>query len=169
MRRSAGVIVLAVIAGVASWFFGIGILPAVVVTLVVFSIGTVLRLVAGQRPNRDWPLPPSRKNDGQRRDAAELSWALRTRGGIVDDRVIARVRSIAARRLALRHLDLDDPAHRAKIQRLIGAASYETLTSGSTRKIRVTTVLGMLDTLDTLVRHPETRGSNTNPNSEKQA
>jgi hypothetical protein len=168
MRRFVPVIVVAILAGGIVWFFGLGILPALVVILVIGAIGTVLRLVTAEMPNRDWPLPPPPNTDGARREAFELSWAMRTRNGIVGDRIVLRVRSIAANRLALRHLDLENPAHREAIQRLIGPQVYDLLTSRDERHVRLSTVLATLEVLDSL---GTSRPSATIPipNSEKQA
>jgi hypothetical protein len=166
MRPFVPVIVVAAIAGGVVWFFGLGILPAIVVVLVVGAVGTVLRLVTGETPNRDWPLPPPPITDGARREAFELSWAMRTRSGIVDDRIVLRVRSIAAKRLALRHLDLENPANRRAIERLVGPQVYDLLTSVDERRVRVTTVIATLEVLDSL---GTSRPSVPHPNSKKQA
>jgi hypothetical protein len=168
MKRFVPVIVIAILTGAIVWFFGLGILPATVVSLVAGAIGTVLRLVTMATPNRDWPLPPPPITDGARREAFELSWAMRTRSGIVDDRVVLRVRSIAANRLALRHLDLDNPAHRPSIERLIGPQVYDLLTSVDERHVRLATVLATLDVLDSLGTRPPS-ATIPIPISEKQA
>ena len=161
-------IVVAILVGGIVWFFGLGILPAIVVALVVGAIGTVFRLVTTETPNRDWPLPPPPITDGARREAFELSWAMRTRSGIVDERIVLRVRSIATNRLALRHLDLDNPAHRRSIERLIGPQVYDLLTSGDERHVRLSTVLATLEVLDSLGTRPPS-AIIPNPISEKQA
>ena len=150
MRRLVPVIVVAILVGAVTWFFGLGVMPAIVVVLAVGAVGTVLRLLVLQTPNRDWPPPPPPKTDGARREASELSWAMRTRSGVVDDRIVHRVRSIAVNRLAMRHLDLDNPAHRQPIERLVGPQVYDLLTSGEGRNVRITTVLATLEVLDSL-------------------
>jgi hypothetical protein len=166
VRRFVRVIVVAILAGAVVWFFGLGVPAAIVVILVIGAVGAVLRLITGALPNRDWPPPPPLKMDGARREGSELSWALRTRTGIVDDRIVFRVRSIATRRLAPRHLDLDNPAHRAPIQRLIGPQVYELLTHAGERRVRLATILVALDVLDSL---DASNPSTPNPTSEKQA
>jgi hypothetical protein len=168
MRRLVPVIVVAIVVGGVVWFFGLGVLPAVVVALAIGAVGTVLRLVTAEMPSRDWPPPPPPITDGARREAFELSWALRTRSGIVDDRIVVRVRSIAANRLAFRHLDLDNPAHRSSIERLVGAQVYNLLTSSDGRYVRLTTILGTLEVLDSLGTD-RAATKIPNPNSEKQA
>lgn len=165
MRRLVPVIVIALLTGGVVWFFGLGLLPSIVVVLAVGAVGTVLRLVRVDSLGRDWPPPPPPKTDGARREAFELSWAMRTRSGIVDDRIVLRVRSIAANRLALRHLDLDNPAHRQPIQRLVGPQVYELLTFGSERRVRLNAILATLEVLDSL---GTTRPATANPNSKKQ-
>lgn len=172
MRRFVGVIVVAVLAGAGSWFFGVGVLPAVVIALAIGSIGVVLRVVTGATPSLDWPLPPPAPSDGKRRETSELSWAIRARGGAVDDRIVLRIRGIAENRLALRQLDLENPAHRPAIQKLVGAQTYDILANTGGRRVRVPDMLVVLDILDSLHRpqtQPRSTTTHRDTNSEKQA
>ena len=154
MRRLVAPILVAVVAGVGCWFFGVGILPAVIIALAVGSVGIVLWLANITAGAREWPPPPPLVTDGARRESSDLSWAIRSRGSGVDDRIVIRIRRIAADRLAARQLDLDNPAHRAAIQRLLGRPTTETLLNPRAHRVRIADVVGMLDLLDRLERRP---------------
>jgi hypothetical protein len=171
VRSLIAVVGAAIFAGVVVWYFGIGVVPAVVVGLVIGAIGSVLRHVTGALPNRSWPPPPPPKVDGARREASELSWALQTHDGLVDEFIVVRVRSIATNRLAMRRLSLTNPAHRERIQQIIGQQAYEILSAAGTRRVPLTAVLLVLDKLDALGVGPgtTTRSSPLVPTTEKQA
>jgi hypothetical protein len=151
MKRYAGIVAVAILAGAGCWFFGLGLLPAIVVVLVVGSLGVVLRVLTAPATIGEWPAAPPHPTDGARRETSELSWALRTRGGIVDDAIILRVRAIAASRLAHRHLDLDNPQHRSAIEKLIGAGVYELVNADHDRvRVRMSSIPATLDILERL-------------------
>jgi hypothetical protein len=155
MKRFVGPIIVAVLVGAGCWFFGLDILPSIVAGAVIAGVGITLGVVTNPGGNRDWPASPPVPNDGARRETFELAWALRTRSGIVDEPALERVRAIAASSLARRHLDLADPAHRARIERLIGAPAYALLApdgpnSGGRLRVRLTSIIGALDVLDRL-------------------
>jgi hypothetical protein len=155
MKRFAGVIVVAILAGAGCWFFGLGLVPAIVVVLVVGSLGVVLRVLTAPATVGEWPAAPPQPTDGARRETSELSWALRTRGGIVDDAIILRVRAIVANRLAHRQLDLDNPGHRRAIEKLIGAGVYELVNvnvkaGGNRQRVKMPSILPTLDILERL-------------------
>jgi hypothetical protein len=153
MRRLIGVFVAAVLIGGACWFFGLGIVSAIVVALVIGAGGAVWRVLPAPGPDREWPPGPAATLDGARRETSQLSWSLRTRGGTIDPaRVVARVRTIAVNRLALRQLDLDDPAHRRAIERLIGSPAYELITADLTRPVHLSRIANALDALNALER-----------------
>ena len=157
MKRIAAVIVVAVLAGAGSWFFGVGILPAVVIALTIGAVGLVVRLATVATGSREWPPPPPLVTDGARRESSDLSWAIRSRGGGVDGRIVERIRRIAAERLAARQLDLDNPAHRSAIQQLVGSRAMAVFTSPAAHTVRIAEVIAMLDILDTLDRRPSGR------------
>lgn len=128
-RDYIGSAIVAILIGAGCWFFGLGVAAAIIVALVVAGVGIVLRAPLRSDQNSDWPLPPATKDDGERREAAELRWALSTPRGVIDDRILDRVTSIATRSLGRRGLGLDDPADRAAIEKLIGAPLYGLLTA----------------------------------------
>ena len=92
MKRYIGAIVIAVLAGAGCWFFGLDLVPAIVVGLVVAGLGITVAALTIPTENVEWPPAPPEPTDGARREVTELSWALRTPGGVVDERVLARVR-----------------------------------------------------------------------------
>ena len=171
MKRLVAPILVAALAGVGGWFFGVGVLPAIVIALAVASVGIVLRLANIGGSAREWPPPPPLVTDGARRESSDLSWAIRSRGAGVDDRIVLRIRRIAADRLAAHQLDLENPAHRAAIQRLLGKPTTETLLNPRAHTVRIADVIGMLDILDRLERRPAERPTETylESQSEKKA
>jgi hypothetical protein len=176
MKRIVAVILVAFVAGAGSWFFGVGVLPAIVIGLTIGAVGVVVRLATLSTGSREWPPPPPVVTDGARRESSDLSWAIRTRGGSVDGRIVERIRRIAAERLAARQLDLDNPAHRSAIQQLIGSKAMAVFSSPTAHSVRIADVIGMLDILDTLerrppadVRVPATASPNPTISSEKKA
>jgi hypothetical protein len=170
MSRYAGPVILGVLVGGGAWFFGLAVVPSIVVAMVVAALGITLDLVAtptdsalspdAESPtgtmliprSMEWPPAPPQPNDGARREVSELGWALRTPTGVVEDRVLLRVRNIAATSLRRRQLDLDNPAHRTRIEALLGAPLYAVLRPGEPRRTSVRTLrsaVGLLEALET--------------------
>ena len=154
MRRFVGIVVLALVVGAVCWFFGLDVVSSLVIALVIVAIGVAWRVLPDSGPTTDWPVGPAPVRDGNRRETSQLSWSLRTGFGAIDDRIVARIRSIAANRLALRQLDLDNPRHRSSIERLIGEDVYELISSERTRAVRLIAITHALDVLDALGRGP---------------
>jgi hypothetical protein len=156
MKRFAGVVVVAILVGAGCWFFGLGLVPAIVVVFVVGSLGVMLRILTAPAAIGEWPAAPPQPTDGARRETSELSWALRTRGAIVNDATILRVRAIAVKQLAHRQLDLDNPGHRRAIEKLIGAGVYELVNAelvnagGARQRVRMPSIIATLDILERL-------------------
>jgi hypothetical protein len=144
--------IVALLVGAGCWFFGLGVLPAIIVAFAIAGVGLVLRAPLRSGDNYDWPLPPAQKDDGERREAAELRWALSTPRGVIDDRIIDRVRTIAATSLARRQLDLDDPADRVPIERLIGPPLYGLLTATDRPQVGMKAFATILTRLEALER-----------------
>ncbi len=167
MRRIGLVIAAAIVAGVGSWFFGSGILPAIVIGIGIGTVALVLRLASVNSGARDWPPPPPVVRDGSRHESSDLSWAIRGRDGAVDDRIVGRIRRIAADRLAARQLDLENPAHAEQIQRLIGSSTYDVLMKPAVHAVRISDVLGMLDILDRIRLRPTEKISTESAHAEK--
>ena len=134
----------------ACWYFGADVPHAVATALSLTTLGLIWAAApGGEEPA--WPNDPGPDQPG-RRDIVELSWWLRSRRGRVDDAALRRVRALTSNRLASRGLDLADPAHRAAIERLIGAAAYATLRADWQRPPLLRSVVRCLDALDTVDR-----------------
>lgn len=149
MNRFVGPIIVGAIAGVGSWFFGLPLIPAIVVGLVIAAVGVVLRTIVLPTDNREWPPAPPEPNDGTRHEVPELAWALRAPGGFVDDRIVDRVRMLGSRVLARRHLDVDDPADRSRIETLVGAPLFTVLASPRAQ-LTLPALLSVLESLEKL-------------------
>jgi hypothetical protein len=150
MKSYIGIFIVSLVVGAAFWFFGLDVIPSIVVTLVLAGLGITLRIVRLPTDNLEWPPAPPEPTAGARREVSELTWSLRTPRGIVEDRVIERIRNIADTSLRRRHLDLDNPAHRARIERLIGPSLYTLVTSPERRRVNLPTFLSILAVLETL-------------------
>lgn len=88
------------------------------------AVGVVVVVVwrrSGHGSEEPWPEPAEEARAGARHDVSELGWATFTRSGEVSERVLRRVRALAAARLAPHGIDLADPARRADVERLLGA------------------------------------------------
>lgn len=152
-RTAAGVVVLGLLVAAVVWFFGAGVVTALGVGGVVVAVGLVWTAVQDGE-SLAWPVPPVRSAPGARRDLQEVAWALRSRGG-VPERLIARVRVVARRRLIVAHqLDLEDPADHDAIARVLPPSVVAVLTSE--RRPELT-----LASFDAVVRAVEALGTTT--------
>jgi hypothetical protein len=150
MTRHVTPIVIAVLAGAGCWFFGLAVVPSLVVVLVLAAVGIALRTVILPTGNIEWPPAPPASIEGLRREASELAWAIRGPRGIVDERIIERVRRIAIGSLNRRHLDVYSPRDRTRIESLIGASMYAFLSSRDRASVKLPTLLSMLNLLESL-------------------
>jgi hypothetical protein len=150
MRRYVGVVIVALLVGAGCWFFGLDVVPSIVVALVVAGLGITLGIITLPLDNVEWPPAPPEPTDGARREVSELTWSLRTPGGVVGERNVERVRRIADTSLRRRHLDLDNPAHRVRIERLIGAPLYALLNSAERHRVSLSMLLSELGILEAL-------------------
>ncbi|AEG44293.1 hypothetical protein [Isoptericola variabilis] len=124
MRRpAAGVVALSVtVLGAALVVALLGWLDpvhAVLLAAVVLVVTAVWRR-ADAGVEDPWPAPPEEQRPGARHDVSELGWATFTRSGEVSERVLRRVRALAAARLARHGVDLADPAQASDVERLLG-------------------------------------------------
>jgi hypothetical protein len=132
------------------WYLGSDLLRATTIGLSLAAVGLIW-VAAPSDEDPPWQPDVSLGPPG-RRDVAELSWSLRSRRGRVDEAALRRVRTLATNRLAIRHLDLADPNHRAPIERLIGTAAYTTLQPDRRHPPRLQDVVRCLDALENLDR-----------------
>jgi hypothetical protein len=160
-RALGGVIALALVAAAVLWFFGLGVVPALGVADVVVAVGVVWTATRDGE-SLAWPVPPVRTEPGARRDLSEIAWALRSRGG-VPERLIARVRVVARRRLLVGHqLDLDDPADRAAIERVLAPDVVAVLTSARRPELTLTSfgaVIAAVESIESAAPRPVERNA----------
>jgi hypothetical protein len=151
--RLTWLIVLAVLAGAVSWYVGVDGWHAAVIAAAVLAVGLIWSALP-ERPPSVWPLESRRQDDGNRNDVNRLSWSLRTRKRRVRPEAVRRIRKLAAQRLQAmgdtRQLDLDEPADRESIERLIGSRAYRTLRSNPVRQPTFADVEQCLDALSAL-------------------
>lgn len=102
-----------------------------------------------------WPDLPQDRREGARNDVSELGWATFTRSGAVGERVLRRVRALAAARLADRGVDLAAPGGTDAAARLLGADVVDGLASG--RPVGRVEVHRWLDAIDALPASAEPR------------
>jgi hypothetical protein len=152
MTRYIGNLVFAVLAGLGCWFFGLNIVSSIVVVLVVLAAGITIRTVVRPVGAQDWPPPPPKNVDGERHEVAQLGWAIQSPRGIVDERIILRIQRIASGVLARRQLDLANPAHRVRIERLLGGPTYLLLTAENPPRVGVASLLAVIGRLEALER-----------------
>ncbi|MCU1477895.1 MAG: hypothetical protein JWQ64_2588 [Subtercola sp.] len=168
-RRQSTILVLvgAAVGSAACWYFGLDVWRAVGFGVIGAAAGLTWVAVP-DHSFTEWTLPGDSSRDGARRDVVQLSWALRSRYGRIGHTAFSRVRDVAATRLALRGLDLTDPADQPAIERLIGGRAYATLRSGSRLRLpRMRAFVHCLDALDALDARdaPDPRTSHTSHTS----
>ncbi|MHA6623232.1 hypothetical protein [Pseudonocardia sp. DLS-67] len=144
----------AVLAGAICWFVGMDAWHAGTVGLVLGAAGLCRAAVPDHR-DVQWEGVARPADEGARWDVARLSWSLRPRRGRIPQAGLRPVHDLARYRLAQRGLDLDDPADRPAIERLLGEAAYATVALPATRPPRMRAVAGCLDALDRLDPPPQ--------------
>lgn len=135
------------VAGIA-WYLGLDTWNAIELGGVLLAL-VILWILPPRGEHADRAVSSQAVPQGYRRDVAELSRSLHARTG--------RVRGVAAQRLATQKLNLDDPADRAGIERLIGAGTYSTLLPDAQRLPTLRALLHCLDMLDRLDRQHRTK------------
>jgi hypothetical protein len=154
-RRPVLVVVAAVLIGAACWYFGMDVPHAVTVAVALLAVG-VAWFVADGDDATEWAHGAAAPGEGVRQDVSRLAWSLRAHRAGIPAAGLRRVHQLAAERLGRRGLDVDSPADRAAIERMLGRAAYSVLHPGD-RRIRLTTVIACLDALDWLETHAPTR------------
>ncbi|WP_020015293.1 hypothetical protein [Promicromonospora sukumoe] len=104
-----------------------------------------------------WPRVPTTARAGGRHDVSDLSWSTFGRDGRVTDRVVRRVRALAADRLRAHGVDPSDPAAKAEVERLLGARVVAQLASRESPTAR--TLQTWLDAVERLGPAPATRAA----------
>lgn len=96
----------------------------------------------------EWPHQSVTARAGGRPDLSELGWSVFGRDGRVTQRVVRRIRAIAADRIRAHGIDPEDPAAHADIERLLGATVLDQLRSNRPPTAR--TVQTWLDAIERL-------------------
>lgn len=122
---------LAVVCGFALlvalvWFAGFGVTYAVVIATAIAVVMLALSDLPDDDMSAPWP-GQAVTPDGVRDDLDRLTWQFGTARSPVREGAVRQVRALAATRLARRRLDLDDPADRAAVERLLGPGVYQAL------------------------------------------
>jgi len=110
----------------------------------------------------EWPRTAVQARAGGRHDVSELGWSVFGRDGHVTDRVVRRIRALAADRLHAHGVDPADPAARPQAEQLLGATVVRQLTSGHAPTAR--TVQSWLDAIERLGPAPSS-GPSSAPTS----
>ncbi|HWV77913.1 MAG TPA: hypothetical protein VN027_11455 [Isoptericola sp.] len=134
---------------------------ALLVVVVATAVALWRRLDEGEEAL--WPDVVHDRREGARNDVSELGWATFTRSGAVGDRVLRRVRDLAAARLAERDVDLAAPGGPDAAARLLGHDVVDGLVAR--RPVSRTEVHRWLDALDTLPAASSTAAPGTAPST----
>jgi hypothetical protein len=81
----------------------------------------LMRAGSADQWKAEWPGRPFASRAGGRGAVSDLGWQVFGQDGRVRPHVVERVRRLAAARLALLGVDLDDPGQSADVERLLGA------------------------------------------------
>ncbi len=128
-RLQRPVLVLAAVA-VVLLALGLDVRSALVVALGAAALAAVVeRVDLDPEPARERHRSAAR--DGTRGEVLELAWTMVGRDGRAGERVLRRLRAVAAGRLARHGADLADPDAAADVERLLGARALATLTRTS--------------------------------------
>lgn len=135
LRRAAGCLALGVTVGVVAWLLGMDVGHAIGLGAVLTALTGCLSLV-GEQADLRWPQPAAATRPGSRRDVVQLGWSLvgrarGLRGGRAAPDAMRRLRSLAEGALALRGIQLDDPAAEPEVRRLLGDDAPALLRRGS--------------------------------------
>ena len=149
------VLVGAVVAGAAVWFFGVEPFPASLVGLAFLAVGlTWISVRDGDEGS--WPSPIVRRTPGSRRDLERLGWSMKTRGG-VHEKTLARAREAARHRLLFLYgLDLYEPADRDDIERVLAPGVVRTLMTPRRANLDLVSFTRLLNSLEALGTRPST-------------
>lgn len=157
--RAVVTAVAAVVVATSAWALGVSVVQSALIASVVVALGAghgLLPLATGvSLPDR-----MAGKRGGTRREVAGLSGILTGRRGVVTQMAAARLRALAARRLAHLGIDVADPGHAAAARELLGAAAYDALIAAPARPMRYNDFVRHVDALERLDdRAPAAPGS----------
>lgn len=102
---------------------------ALAAVAVASALSVVWVATARTTADPEWPHLDVEARAGGRHDVSDLGWSVFGRDGLVTDRVVRRIRVLAATRLRALGVDPADPAARADVERLLGARVVRQLAS----------------------------------------
>lgn len=137
------------VAAVGAWVLGLDAAHAVALALAVLGVGAVLSALA-PAPAEPWPRRERPARAGAYGEVQRLSWSLRARHGTVRPDALRRLRRIVVLRLAETGLELDAPADRDEIDRILGGRETRVLLAGDGTRVPPAAVRRVLDVLDRL-------------------
>jgi hypothetical protein len=106
------------------WIMGLDLLHALALGAVLLAL-IALRRTPVVNTEQAWPeLNDQRTDVGVRREVARLSWSMQGYESRVQRQSVRRLHQIAAYRLGLRGLDLDDPRDYLACQAALGDRAY---------------------------------------------
>jgi hypothetical protein len=132
---------------------------AVAATAVATAISILWSATDATVPDPEWPHLPIQARAGGRHDVSDLGWSVFGRDGHVTDRVVRRIRALAADRLRAHGVDPTDPTAEPEAERLLGARVLRQLRSRQPPTAR--TVQTWLDAIDRLGAAPTTGATPT--------
>lgn len=146
--------VLGAAIGVAAWYLGMDAAHAAGLGAAVLALSACLSSL-GEAASMVWRVEEPPLRPGSRRDVVQLGWSLAGRGGRVSGEGVRRLRAIAARALALRGIDLDDPAAAPRVTELLGPQAAALLRRGAATTATRPQVVALLTRLEELAPPPD--------------
>jgi len=139
--------------GFGCWFFGVDAWYAAGFALVFVALGIAWATLGGATVP-EWGSDSPDASPGVRDDVVRLAWSLRMHKGEVHEPAYKRLRQLARTRLDPYRLQLDDPADRDAIERLIGTGAYRALHAPHGRLPSLAALENCLTALDELAGDP---------------
>ena len=159
-RRVTWVTVLTALVAGGLLFWNVLDLPhAAAVVALACTISVLWAATDASTSDPEWPPTSLEARAGGRHDLSELGWSVFGRDGFVTDRVVRRIRALAADRLRAHGVDPADPTARPDAERLLGTDVLRQLTSGQPPTAH--TVQTWLDAIERLGPAPSTAGPGT--------
>lgn len=158
-------LLVALVAGGLAWWSVVDVWHAAAATALTCAVTVVWSATESTVADPEWPRTPVDARPGGRHDVSELGWSVFGRDGLVTDRVVRRVRALAADRLRAHGVDVTDPAARPEAERLLGADVLRQLSSGVPPRGR--TVQTWLDAVERLGAAPTRTSATTAADTEE--
>lgn len=154
-RRITTVTTLAALAATALTYWNIlDPLHAITAATLTSTLSIIWSASEATTEDPTWPHTTTETRTGARHDVSDLGWSVFGRDGHVTDRVVHRIRTLAAKRLTAHGIDPTDPAAHPDIERLLGPGTLRQLLSNQPPTAR--TVQRWLDAIEHLGPTPTT-------------